>query len=84
MDVNYKAIFHQEKPRRIKREGGKRQFGNQGGRTITTRLNHKEVIFLFCLGAGQEREVFAAVRVEELGYRTQCINVYMQAISHGY
>lgn len=40
---------------------GKRQFGNQGGRTITTRLNHKEVIFLFCLGAGQAGEVFALV-----------------------
>lgn len=39
--------------------GGKRQFGNQGGRTITTRLNHKEVIFLFSLGAGQAGEVFA-------------------------
>lgn len=41
-------------------KGGKRQFGNQGGRTIT-RLNHKEVIFLFCLDACQVEEVFAAV-----------------------
>lgn len=41
--------------------GERRQFGNQGGRTIITRLNHKEVIFLFCLDAGQEGEVFAVV-----------------------
>lgn len=33
--------------------GGKGQFGNQGGRTITTRLNHKEDICLFVLGTGQ-------------------------------
>lgn len=38
-------------------EKEKRQFGNQGVQTITTRLNHKEVICLFCLGAGQA-EVF--------------------------
>lgn len=37
---------------------GKRQFGNLGGRTITTRLNHKEAIFLFCLGGGQSSKVF--------------------------
>jgi len=41
--------------------GGKRQFGNQGGRTITTRMNHKEVILLFCLGEGQAGEVFVVV-----------------------
>lgn len=37
-----------------------RQFGNQGGGT-TKRLNHKEVIFPFYLGAGQAREMFAVV-----------------------
>ena len=56
MDVNYKAIYHQDKPWRKER-----QFGNQGGRTIITRLNHKEVIFLLCLGAGQKGEEFAVV-----------------------
>ena len=57
MDVNHRAIFHWE----LNERGEKRQFGNQGGRTITTRLNHKEDIFLFCLGAGQAGEEFALV-----------------------
>lgn len=43
-------------PEELNEKGGKRQFGNQGGRT-TRRVNHKEVIFLFCLGTGQAGEL---------------------------
>lgn len=64
--------------------GGKTQLGNQGGRTITTRLNHKEVILLFCLGVGQEGEVFAVLRDGELGCGTQCTRVHKQEINQGY
>ncbi len=42
-------------------EREKRQSGNQGGRTITSRLNHKEVIFLLCLDGDQAGEVFAVL-----------------------
>lgn len=67
MDVNHEAIVYRENKTRWEQ----RQFGNQGGRT-TKRLNHKEVIFLFYLGAGQAREMFAVVWAGYLGDRTRC------------
>lgn len=62
---------------------GKGQFGNQGGRTITIRLNHKEVIFLLCFVWVHARWEKCLQWSEQKSWvMTYCADVHKQAISY--